>query len=100
MLKNWFGITDAADGSNALPTNVKISFYVGAIAFLAAVLWTVFTSKEYPPENLEEFRRKKSESGGFVHLLKEIPDALGKMPGTMRRLALVQFFTWLGLFCM
>src|SRR6478736_372846 len=100
MLKNWFGVTDAADGSNALPTNVKISFYVGAIAFLAAVLWTVFTSKEYPPENMEEFRRKKSASGGFGHLLKEIPDALGKMPGTMRRLALVQFFTWLGLFCM
>lgn len=100
MLKNWFGVSDAADGSNALPMNVKISFYVGAAAFLAAVLWTVFTSKEYPPENLEEFRRKKSQSGGFVHLLKEIPDALLKMPGTMRRLALVQFFTWLGLFCM
>ena len=80
--------------------NVKISFYVGAIAFLAAVLWTVFSSKEYPPENMEEFRRKKSETGGFIHLLKEIPNALAKMPGTMRRLALVQFFTWLGLFCM
>ena len=100
MLKNWFGVSDAADGSNALPTNVKISFYVGAVAFLAAVLWTVFTSKEYPPENMEEFRRKKSETSGFIHLLKEIPDALAKMPGTMRRLALVQFFTWLGLFCM
>ncbi len=100
MLKNWFGVSDAADGSNALPLNVKISFYVGAIAFLAAVLWTVISSKEYPPENMEEFRRKKSETGGFIHLLKEIPDALAKMPGTMRRLALVQFFTWLGLFCM
>ena len=33
-------------------------------------------------------------------MLKEIPDALAKMPGTMKRLALVQFFTWLGLFCM
>ena len=100
ILKNWFGVTDAADGSNALPTNVKIAFYAGAVAFLAAVLWTVCTSKEYPPENMEEFRRQKSASGGFSHLLKEIPDALRQMPGTMKRLALVQFFTWLGLFCM
>jgi maltose/moltooligosaccharide transporter len=100
ILRNWFGVSSESDGANALPTNVKISFYVGAIAFFCAVLWTVFSSKEYPPEDLEEFRRKKAERGGFGHLLKEIPDALIHMPGTMRRLALVQFFTWLGLFCM
>ncbi|HEX2862486.1 MAG TPA: MFS transporter, partial [Lacunisphaera sp.] len=39
-------------------------------------------------------------SGGLAHLLREIPDALAHMPPLMRRLALVQFFTWLGLFCM
>ncbi|MBI2517301.1 MAG: MFS transporter [Opitutae bacterium] len=100
MLRNWFQVSSEADGANALPTNVKISFYVGAVAFLSAVLWTVISSKENPPDNLEEFRRKKAESGGLAHLLKEIPDALVHMPGTMRRLALVQFFTWLGLFCM
>ncbi len=100
MLREWFGISSANDGANAVPTNVKVSFYVGAIAFLAAVLWTVASSKEYPPENLEEFRRKKAEGGGLAHLLKEIPAALREMPGTMRRLAFVQFFTWLGLFCM
>src|SRR5207253_855714 len=64
------------------------------------VLWTIFTSKEYPPEDLAEFRRKKSERSGFAHLLREIPDALRQMPTTMKWLALVQFFTWLGLFCM
>ncbi len=100
VLRHWFGVSSEADGANALPTNVKISFYVGAGAFLSAVLWTIFSTKENPPENLEEFRRQKAASGGFAHLLKEIPDALAKMPGTMRRLALVQFFTWLGLFCM
>ena len=100
MLRNWFHVSSEADGANALPTNVKISFYVGAIAFLAAVLWTIFSTKEYPPEDMEEFRRKKAETGGLGHLLKEIPDALVQMPSAMRRLALVQFFTWLGLFCM
>lgn len=100
ILKNWFHVTSDTGSANAIPLNVKLSFYVGAIAFLGAVLWTVFSTTEYPPEDLEAFRRKKAESGGFSHLLTEIPDALRQMPGTMRRLALVQFFTWLGLFCM
>ena len=100
ILKNWFNVSSDTSAGNAIPPNVKISFYLGAAAFLGAVLWTVFTTKEYPPEDLEAFRRQKSASSGLAHLLKEIPDAFAKMPGTMRRLALVQFFTWLGLFCM
>ena len=44
MLKNWFRVSSDTSGwTNAMPPNVKISFYVGAAAFLAAVLWTVFT---------------------------------------------------------
>jgi maltose/moltooligosaccharide transporter len=100
ILRNWFHVSSAADGANGLPTNVKISFYIGAVAFLTAVLWTVFSTPENPPENLEEFRRKKEASRGPAHLLKEISAALAHMPVTMGRLALVQFFTWLGLFCM
>ena len=86
--------------AQAIPPNVKIAFYAGAITFLGAVLWTVTTSKEYPPENLAEFRRTQSERRGSAHLVHEIPDALLQMPRTMKWLALVQFFTWLGLFCM
>ncbi len=100
MLRHWFGVSTEADGANALPTNVKISFYIGAAAFLGAVLWTVVSTGEEPPEDLGEFRRRQAESGGLAHLLREIPDALVHMPGLMRRLAVVQFFTWLGLFCM
>ena len=99
ILRHWFGVSSEADGANALPTNVKISFYVGAAAFLGAVLWTVVSTKEDPPADLEAFRRAKS-SGGFGRVLREIPDALRHMPPLMRRLAMVQFFTWLGLFCM
>ena len=100
ILKNWFNVSSDTSVGQAIPPNVKISFYLGAAAFFGAVLWTIFTTKEYPPQDLEAFRRQKSQSGGLAHLLKEIPDALARMPGTMKQLALVQFFTWLGLFCM
>jgi len=100
MLRNWFNVSSAADGANALPTNVKISFYIGAVAFLAAVIWTVVTTPEDPPADLEAFRRQKQASAGPMHLLREIFTALREMPTTMMRLALVQFFTWMGLFCM
>jgi maltose/moltooligosaccharide transporter len=80
--------------------NVKISFYIGAAAFLGAVLWTILTTKEYPPADMAAFRRQQSATRGLAHLLAEIPAALRQMPRTMKQLALVQFFTWLGLFCM
>jgi len=100
ILRHWFHVSNEADGANGLPTNVKISFYIGAIAFISAVLWTIFSTKENPPENLEEFRRQKAASRGLGYFVREIIEALVHMPGTMRRLAFVQFFTWLGLFCM
>jgi maltose/moltooligosaccharide transporter len=100
MLKNWFGVTSDTDAANAIPRNVKISFYVGAAAFFCAVIWTILSTKEYPPDDLEAFRRKKVASRGLGHFMGEIFSALAEMPSTMRRLALVQFFTWLGLFCM
>src|SRR6187401_801408 len=34
ILRHGFDVSSAADGANALPTNVKISFYIGAAAFL------------------------------------------------------------------
>ena len=100
ILKNWFHVSSETSAGNAIPPNVKIAFYCGAAAFLCAVLWTIFSTKEYPPENLEEFRRKKIAHAGLGNFFAEIFSAAREMPGTMRQLALVQFFTWLGLFCM
>lgn len=100
VLRNWFHVSTESGVANAVPTNVRISFYIGAAAFLMAVLWTVLSTPEDPPADLEEFRRKQRQTRGLSHLLKEIPDALVHMPTTMRRLAIVQFFTWMGLFCM
>jgi len=90
----------SSEGGGAIPLNVKLSFYIGAVAFLGAVLWTILTTKEYPPADLEAFRRRQTERAGIGASLAEIREAMLAMPDTMRRLAWVQVCTWFGLFCM
>ena len=85
---------------DTIPTSVKYSFKIGAAAFLICVLWTVVTTKELPPEDMAEFERKRRERKGVGATLGEIASAFREMPKTMKQLAVVQFFTWLGLFCM
>ncbi len=85
---------------SGIPLTLKYAFQLGAAAFLLAVLWTVFTTKEYPPEDMEQFNRMRRERAGLMAGLAEIVSALREMPKTMRQLAPVQIFTWLGLFCM
>jgi maltose/moltooligosaccharide transporter len=98
IILRYMGVTGTT--ASGIPLTVYYSFKAGAAVFLLAVLYTVFTSKEYPPENPEEFIRLKAERGGFGKFIAEIIDALKEMPATMKQLAVVQFFTWLGLFCM
>ena len=139
-----FGVVGQA--ANGVPLTVQYAFRLGAGVFLLAVLWTVVTTPEYPPEDLAAFRERDHGGGGFRvqpvflvvgalfggllgvcrgalvdhhltawHLLlgagiggavgavlsgREISAALRDMPRTMKQLAVVQFFTWLGLFCM
>lgn len=100
LLRKVFHVSNDTSADNVIPLNVRIAFYLGAAAFLGAVLWTIFSSKEYPPEDLAAFRQKKIQTRGVSHFVREILDAVVKMPVTMQRLALVQFFTWMGLFCM
>ncbi|HKI78051.1 MAG TPA: MFS transporter [Ignavibacteriaceae bacterium] len=54
MMTNWFGISNTAP-SGEIPESVKFSFYIGGAVFLLAVLWTVFSTKEYSPEELKRF---------------------------------------------
>jgi maltose/moltooligosaccharide transporter len=93
-----FGVSGNTD--SGIPLTLKYAFQLGAAAFLLAVIWTVFTTKEYPPEDMEAFERMRREKRGFGAGLSEIITALREMPKTMRQLAPVQIFTWLGLFCM
>jgi maltose/moltooligosaccharide transporter len=99
ILTNWFNIENKAP-EGQIPDSVSYSFYLGAFAFFGAVLWTVIRTKEYPPENIDEFNNKRKENFGFVKGIKDILDALIKMPKTMISLAIVQFFTWFALFSM
>ena len=52
-----FGVKGNA--ANGVPLTVQFAFKAGAAVFLLAVLWTVFTTREHPPANLEEFRKRK-----------------------------------------
>lgn len=62
VLGNWFGVSNIPQGSNALPDTVIWSFYIGAIVFISAILVTIFSTKEYPPEVLESFSDEKTGS--------------------------------------
>ncbi len=167
VMTNWLNIPNTAS-EGIIPPSVRWSFYIGGAVFLMAILWTIFTSKEYPPEKLAEFEAaeiqdnkggNKAEEkevpgkrfrnvgaifglvglvivvvtrlmnlekelyilGGILLLffvlmllasilksnnkkedgaLVEIFSDMLRMPGTMKQLALVQFFTWVGLFSM
>ncbi len=99
MLTNWFGVSPAR-APGAIPTSVRVSFYIGAVAFFCAVLWTILTTREYPPADMAAFRRMKEQSKSLADNAREIFHSISQVPPTMRQLALVQFFTWLGLFCM
>jgi maltose/moltooligosaccharide transporter len=98
LLTNVFHMGGAHDG--AIPFTVRLSFRIGAVAFLGAVLWTIITTKEYPPEDLAAFEKQKAERRGLIAGAKEILTSIDEMPRTMRQLAWVQICTWLGLFCM
>jgi maltose/moltooligosaccharide transporter len=86
--------------ASGIPVSVEYSFKIGAIVFLLAVLWTVFTTKEYPPEDMEAFERMKREKKGIGAGFAEIFSSVAEMPKTMKQLAVVQFFTWFALPCM
>lgn len=99
IMRNWFSLENIA-AKGIIPDNVKYSFYAGGFFFLSAVLYTVFSTKEYPPSDVG-FKEKVQESNkGFGGGVKEIFGAIANMPPTMKAIALVQFFTWPGLFLM
>jgi maltose/moltooligosaccharide transporter len=56
ILSEWFNISNTAPAGK-IPDTVKYSFYLGGIVFFIAVLYTVLSTKEYSPEELEDFDR-------------------------------------------
>ncbi len=167
VLSHWLGVSNTAP-EGIIPNSVKWSFYAGGLAFFFAVLWTVFRSHEYSPEELASFsdhaqdaedsekpldpdellkRSNQMITYGFVFFLVSaamdwwfahanlkkdlyvlsiglnvvgilfiaagyfwkkgktnsfitIMSDLLNMPPTMKQLAVVQFFSWFGLFAL
>lgn len=100
VLTQGFGVSNEATVRSPIPPAVTLAFYIGSAVFLAAVLYTILTTKEYPPEDMTAFAKLKVESAGVGRAFREILAGIGSMPRTMRQLAAVQFFTWFALFCM
>jgi len=100
ILKEGFGVSGEATADSAIPPVFHLAFYIGALVVFLAVVYTVLTTGEHPPEDMEAFQRMKEESSGLGHAFKEIYHGIASMPDVMKRLAVVQFFTWFALFCM
>lgn len=153
ILAKWGVANTAAPG--IVPDTVKFAFYAGGVVLLAAVLWTVFRTREYPPDVLKSYDtstplpkpKMQSEkitqqakiwlaiglagvlsiftfsldkhlyllTGGIAvygllllvtslgrgpQMLRTIVSDLQVMPDEMRKLAVVQFFSWFALFAM
>ena len=93
QILTWAGVsTQAPLGS--IPATVRYSFYIGAVVFLLAIIGTVVTTQEYPPADMDEFNALKKQPFSLRKTLDEMWQAFITMPTTMRRLAVVQFFTW------
>lgn len=166
IMTNLLGIANTAP-EGIIPPSVRYSFYIGGMVFFAAILVTVFSTKEYSPEQLKEFDETERANnnnqekdievitdntiflklasifvfigaaivvitkylslekelyilGGILLLffllmslvyylrinnktksgLVEVFTDMVNMPKTMRQLAIVQFFSWIGLFAM
>lgn len=96
-LVNILGVSNEA-APGVVPMSVKVAFGIGAVVFITSILYTIFTTDEYPPEDMEAFEKMKAESKG--RFIQDIVENIGKMPSTMVKLGIVQFFSWFAFFTM
>ena len=74
ILANWFNVAAVPGEGELIPFNLKLSFYIGAAVLLTAVLWTIFSTKEYSPEELDEFEKGEKTARGEIIQAKEVQD--------------------------
>ncbi|PXA93527.1 MFS transporter [Caulobacter sp. D5] len=168
ILTNWLDVANTAPAGQ-IPDSVRIAFYAGGAVLLASVLWTVFSTREYSPEQMAAFEAAEAAAKGEAVAVEaqaagrgvaayltggvawtiaglavavgvyaarlekelyvlaaliagfgvaqlvagqlkaagrtrngfsEVVEDLFAMPSTMKQLAVVQFFSWFGLFAM
>ena len=148
------GVANTAD-AGVIPDTVRYAFYAGGVVLMAAIGWTVLSTREYPPDVLTSFAdagtppparvpAPGAQRNGYLliaagialvvlivllkwsrdlyvlaglvvaygsalafygsgtrrGMLATIMADLNDMPEAMRRLAVVQFFSWFALFAM
>jgi maltose/moltooligosaccharide transporter len=72
MMTNWFDVSNTAPAGQ-VPDSVKWSFYLGGAAFFLAVMWTVFRTREYPPEELAAFELAESPENATLDAAPPVP---------------------------
>tara|TARA_R110002073_G_scaffold40547_5_gene115133 strand:- start:257619 stop:258992 length:1374 start_codon:yes stop_codon:yes gene_type:complete len=95
-LVSSLGVSDAA-ASGVIPSSVKVAFTIGGFVFLVSILYTIFTTSEYPPEDMEAFEKERAKKNNFI---PDILNNIGNMPLTMKKLGVIQFFSWFAFFTM
>ncbi|WP_298547731.1 MFS transporter [uncultured Aquimarina sp.] len=100
VLANWFNVSNEAQVGE-VPLHLLLSFIIGAVVLVSSILLTVFTTKEYSPEELSQFDEDpeeiiEEEKSSLMNIFSDFR----KMPLTMKQLSGVQFFSWFGLFGM
>lgn len=96
-LISFLGVSDAAP-PGVVPFSVKLAFGIGAFVFLGSIVYTVLTTTEEPPKDFEAFKSQlKNQSKSAVG---EILENIIRMPKTMIKLGVVQFFSWFAFFSM
>ena len=86
------GVSNEA-GPGVVPPSVKIAFAIGAFVFISSILYTIFTTSEYPPDE----SKLENNHNSFV---KDIFTSILEMPSTMKKLGIIQFFSWFAFFVM
>ncbi len=109
VLTNVVGLENTAEAGQVAPS-VTWAFYIGATVLLGTVLWTVFRTKEYAPEEYYAYRgedhnevakqQAKEQQTSMFAKLSAFFALMKTMPTTMKQLAVVQFFSWFALFIM
>ncbi|MCQ4140021.1 MFS transporter [Chryseobacterium sp. EO14] len=100
-LPNWLtklGISNEAP-KGFVADNVIYSFYIGAAVLIISILYTIITTKEYSPEEFASFEGGKEiaeEKSKMSDIFKDFANA----PSQMKKLGIVQFFSWFALFTM
>jgi maltose/moltooligosaccharide transporter len=90
------GVQNVPDPGKTVANSVIWSFYIGGAILLLSVLFTAFTTREYPPQEFQEYN-PQSYTPAAKFSLKEL---FKDMPPVMLKLAVVQFFSWFSLFLM